>query len=161
MTSLIRLQEDNAIVRQMLQEYQRFQTIDSILVFEDLELDLVTALLEERVLFVALMNAPLSMVSLMEGLPVGTYTVAKAVLWHYHRQSLSVSFMVDEQDILTVDAFLAHQQHIQDTADDLFIHRNTLQYRLDRFFLKTGLQVRLFDDALAYYIIRHFCATCQ
>ena len=161
MTSFIRLEEDNAIVRQMLKEYQSFQEMDSLLVFEDLELDLVTALLEERVLFVALMNAPHSMTPLMHGLPYGTYTVAKAVLWHYHRDSLTIALNVDDQELATVDSFLTHHQHIQETADDLFVHRNTLQYRLDRFYQKTGLQVRHFDDALSYYIIRHFCATCQ
>lgn len=161
MTSFIRLEEDNAIVRQMLQEYQSFQEIDALLVFEDLELDLVTALLEERVLFVALMNAPLSMKSLMDGLPYGTYTVAKAVLWHYHRNSLTIHLNVDDQELNTIDVFLTHHQNVQETADDLFVHRNTLQYRLDRFYQKTGLQVRHFDDALSYYIIRHFCATCQ
>jgi sugar diacid utilization regulator len=161
MTSLIRLNEDNMIVRHMLMEYQQFQTIDSVFVFEDLDLDLVTALLEERVLFVALMNAPISMMALMDGLPFGTYTVAKAVLWHYHRQSLAIRLVVDDQDLTTVDSLLIHHQNIQETADDLFVHRNTLQYRLDRFYQKTGLQVRQFEDALAYYIVRHFCATCQ
>jgi len=161
MTSLIRLEEDNAIVRHMLMEYQQFQTIGSVFVFEDLDLDLVTALLEERVLFVALMNAPISMMSLMDGLPFGTYTVAKAILWHYHRQSLAIRLLVDDQDVTTVDSFLIHHQTIQETADDLFVHRNTLQYRLDRFYQKTGLQVRQFEDALAYYIVRHFCASCQ
>jgi Regulator of polyketide synthase expression len=161
MTSFIRLEEDNAIVRQMLKEYQSFQEIDTVLVFEDLELDLVTALLEERVLFVALMNAPLAMKPLMDGLPYGTYSVAKAVLWHYQRDSLDIALNVDDQELATVDSFLTHHQHIQETADDLFVHRNTLQYRLDRFYQKTGLQVRHFDDALSYYIIRHFCATCQ
>lgn len=161
MTSFIRLEEDNAIVKQMLKEYQSFQEIDTVLVFEDLELDLVTALLEERVLFVALMNAPLAMKPLMDGLPYGTYSVAKAVLWHYQRDSLHIALNVDDQELATVDSFLTHHQHIQETADDLFVHRNTLQYRLDRFYQKTGLQVRHFDDALSYYIIRHFCATCQ
>jgi hypothetical protein len=161
MPSFLRLAEDNPIVRRMLMDYQAFHDDGDLWMFASLDFDLVTALLEERVLFVALLDAPSSMRRLIDGLPYGAYSTAQAILWHYEHQSLQVRLAVEPTDFLTIDGFLKHNQHIQDTADDLFIHRNTLQYRLDRFAQKTGLNVRRFDDALAYYVVRHFCATCQ
>jgi len=161
MPSVLRLEEDNKIVKDMLQSYGPFQELDGLLVFEDIEVDLITALLEERVLLTALIDVPWSMVSLLQGLPYGVYTVAQAILWRYQKQSLAIKLPVDDVDIQTIDRFLANHQNVQETADDLFVHRNTLQYRLDRFYQKTGLQVRRFEDAVAYYVVRHFCASCQ
>lgn len=161
MPSIVQLQEDNRIVREMFDELGSYQEQNGQFVFETIEPDVITALLEERVLLVALLDVPLSMASLMDGLPYGIYTVAQAIVWHYQKDSLTITLAMDDVDRLTVDRFLANHQSIQDTADDLFVHRNTLQYRLDRFYQKTGLQVRRFDDALAYYIVRHFCASCQ
>jgi sugar diacid utilization regulator len=161
MPSVLRLEEDNKIVKDMLQSYGPFQELDGLLVFEDIEVDVITALLEERVLLTALIDVPWSMVSLLQGLPYGVYTVAQAILWRYQKQSLAIKLPVDDVDIQTIDRFLANHQNVQETADDLFVHRNTLQYRLDRFYQKTGLQVRRFEDAVAYYVVRHFCASCQ
>jgi DNA-binding PucR family transcriptional regulator len=42
----------------------------------------------------------------------------------------------------TVFAFLEHGQQLADTARSLYIHRNTLNYRLDRIAELTGLDVR-------------------
>jgi hypothetical protein len=161
MPSIIRFEEDNAMIKDMLSSYGPFQEHQGLLVFDDLDIDVLTALIEEKVVLTALVDVPVSLFSLLEGLPHGVYTVAKAILWQYQKQTLSIKLPVDDVDIQTVDRFLAHHQNVQETADDLFVHRNTLQYRLDRFYQKTGLQVRRFDDALAYYIVRHFCASCQ
>ncbi|MFV8115924.1 helix-turn-helix domain-containing protein [Streptococcus pluranimalium] len=47
----------------------------------------------------------------------------------------------------------AHGNLVQ-TAQRLFIHRNSLQYRLDKFYQATGLNLKVLDDlALAYLII--------
>lgn len=161
MPSILRLQEDNRIVREMFDELGPYSEEHGQFVFESIDPDVITALFEERVLLVALLDVPRSMASLIDGLPYGIYTVAKAIVWHYQKESLTMTLPVDDVDTLTVDRFLANHQSIQETADELFVHRNTLQYRLDRFHQKTGLQVRRFDDALAYYIVRHFCASCQ
>ncbi|MCY8607352.1 helix-turn-helix domain-containing protein, partial [Bacillus sonorensis] len=39
------------------------------------------------------------------------------------------------------------------TAKRLFIHRNSLQYRIDRFIEKTGIDIRQFEEAAAVYFI--------
>lgn len=42
--------------------------------------------------------------------------------------------------------------HLKKAADELYIHVNTLQYQLDRIARKTGLNPRVFEDAVALYL---------
>jgi carbohydrate diacid regulator len=48
----------------------------------------------------------------------------------------------------TLQAFFEHNQNIQQTADELFIHRNTLIYRLTKIQEETGYDPKNFKDAL-------------
>ena len=48
----------------------------------------------------------------------------------------------------TVQAFFEHDLSIADTARALYVHRNTLVYRLDKFQRLSGLDLRDFGDAL-------------
>ena len=41
---------------------------------------------------------------------------------------------------------------LKETADSLIIHRNTLQYQLDRIHEKTGMDPRRFRDAVVLYL---------
>ena len=52
----------------------------------------------------------------------------------------------------TLDAWLAHDRSAAATAEALFIHRNTLVYRLDKLLKSTGLDLRTFDDAITFKI---------
>lgn len=45
-----------------------------------------------------------------------------------------------------------NQANISKAAADLFVHRNTLQYRLDRFFEVVGLNLKNMDDLLLGYL---------
>ncbi|WP_159648915.1 helix-turn-helix domain-containing protein [Erysipelothrix aquatica] len=47
------------------------------------------------------------------------------------------------------------QGNITSTAQALFVHRNTLNYRIDKFYELTGLQLRKLDDLLLCYLIIH------
>ena len=47
---------------------------------------------------------------------------------------------------------LSNSLNISETARKLYIHRNTLVYRLDKIQKKTGLDVRVFEDALTFKI---------
>lgn len=58
----------------------------------------------------------------------------------------------DEETLSTVDKFFENSLNISETARQLFIHRNTLVYRLEKIQKKTGLDVRVFDDALTFKI---------
>ena len=59
----------------------------------------------------------------------------------------------------TVDCFFKNNLNVSETARQLFIHRNTLMYRLEKVKKLTGLDLRVFDHAiifkLAVVIHRH------
>lgn len=58
----------------------------------------------------------------------------------------------DEETLSTVHKFFENNLNISETARQLFLHRNTLVYRLEKIQKKTGLDVRVFDDALTFKI---------
>lgn len=55
---------------------------------------------------------------------------------------------LDPETLLTLEQFFAMDCNVSETAKKLYIHRNTLSYRLDRFKQETGLDVRTFNDAI-------------
>lgn len=59
----------------------------------------------------------------------------------------SLPQQVDPEAIQTLDVFLSHNLNASETSRALFIHRNTLLYRLDKWKEETGLDPRRFDDA--------------
>jgi len=59
----------------------------------------------------------------------------------------------DAETLLTLDAFFAMDCNVSETAKRLFIHRNTLLYRLDKIKQETGLDVRSFNDAVLVRIL--------
>jgi carbohydrate diacid regulator len=52
----------------------------------------------------------------------------------------------------TLQAFFEHSLNITDTAKEIYVHRNTLLYRLERIKDFTGLDPRRFDHAMQLYI---------
>ena len=58
----------------------------------------------------------------------------------------------DEDTLSTVDKFFENSLNISETARQLFVHRNTLVYRLEKIQKQTGLDVRVFEDALTFKI---------
>lgn len=62
------------------------------------------------------------------------------------------SFADDKESLLTVKVFLESGSNASLAAKRLYIHRNTLQYRLDKFMEKTGINLKDFDSAAMVYI---------
>ena len=58
----------------------------------------------------------------------------------------------DEETLTTVNLFFENSLNISETARKLYVHRNTLVYRLEKIQKTTGLDVRVFDDALTFKI---------
>lgn len=58
----------------------------------------------------------------------------------------------EEEELTTVYTFFDNNLNISETSRQLYIHRNTLVYRLEKIQKKTGLDVRVFDDALTFKI---------
>ena len=58
----------------------------------------------------------------------------------------------DEELLITIQKFFENNLNISETARQLYIHRNTLVYRLEKLQKETGLDIRTFDDALTFNI---------
>lgn len=61
---------------------------------------------------------------------------------------------LEDEEWITATAFWKHQLHLSQTATALFIHRNTLNYRLERIRKKTGLDLRVVQEAIQFQIAR-------
>ena len=59
---------------------------------------------------------------------------------------------LDEETLSTVNLFFENSLNISETARKMYVHRNTLVYRLEKILKNTGLDVRVFDDALTFKI---------
>lgn len=59
---------------------------------------------------------------------------------------------VDEETLITINRFFENNLNISETARQLFLHRNTLNYRLDKIEKITGLDVKNFEDAMTFKI---------
>ncbi|MBR4413176.1 MAG: helix-turn-helix domain-containing protein, partial [Lachnospiraceae bacterium] len=58
----------------------------------------------------------------------------------------------DEETIITIKKFFENSLNVSETSRQLFIHRNTLVYRLDKIQKTTGLDLRVFEDAITFRI---------
>ncbi len=68
------------------------------------------------------------------------------------QQTISEAFTADPDMLRTIKVFLENNLNASLTAKKLYIHRNTLQYRLDKFTDKTGVQLKDFYGAFAVFL---------
>ena len=58
----------------------------------------------------------------------------------------------DEETLTTINKFFENNLNVSETSRQLYVHRNTLVYRLEKLEKSTGLDIRKFDDALTFKI---------
>ena len=58
----------------------------------------------------------------------------------------------DEETLVTINKFFENSLNVSETSRQLYIHRNTLVYRLDKLQKMTNLDLRVFDDAITFKI---------
>lgn len=89
---------------------------------------------------------------------------ASQLLYHYllqhhetfdvrHRLTQSITAGLDKATVDVLETLFANSLNVSHTAKALFMHRNTLNYRLDRLYEATGYDVRHFYDASLLYLI--------
>lgn len=61
-------------------------------------------------------------------------------------------YIDDGETLKMIEAFVQCNLNISETSKVLHMHRNSLQYRLDRFYEKTGIDVRQFHQAMTVYL---------
>lgn len=64
----------------------------------------------------------------------------------------NVPIELDEETLTTIQKFFENNLNISETSRQLFVHRNTLVYRIEKIQKSTGLDLRNFDDALTFKI---------
>ncbi len=60
--------------------------------------------------------------------------------------------VLDDETLQTIDKFFENNLNVSETSRQLFVHRNTLVYRLDKIERLTGLDLRKFDDAVVFKV---------
>ncbi|KYG28859.1 PucR family transcriptional regulator [Bacillus gaemokensis] len=58
----------------------------------------------------------------------------------------------DKELIHTIQVFFQCNLNVSLAAKQLYLHRNTLQYRIDKFIEKTGINIKTFEGAVAVYM---------
>ena len=58
----------------------------------------------------------------------------------------------DEETLTTINKFFENNLNVSETSRQLYIHRNTLVYRLDKLQKSTGLDLHVFEDAITFKI---------
>jgi len=58
----------------------------------------------------------------------------------------------DQETLMTINKFFENNLNVSETSRQLYIHRNTLVYRLDKLQKTTGLDLRIFEDAITFRI---------
>ena len=59
---------------------------------------------------------------------------------------------LDDETILTINKFFGNDLNVSETSRQLFVHRNTLVYRLEKIYKLTGLDLRKFDQAIVFKV---------
>jgi len=59
---------------------------------------------------------------------------------------------LDDETIFTIQKFFENNLNVSETSRQLYVHRNTLVYRLDKIQKLTGLDLRTFDDAIIFKV---------
>ncbi len=65
----------------------------------------------------------------------------------------SKEVLEDEEMLTTAEAFLQSSLNVSETSRNLYMHRNTLLYRLDKIEKATGLNIRQFSDAVSFRVL--------
>lgn len=60
--------------------------------------------------------------------------------------------ILDDETIITIQKFFENNLNVSEASRKLFVHRNTLVYRLDKIYKLTGLDLRKFDDAIIFKV---------
>ncbi len=74
---------------------------------------------------------------------------------HYHSLlfNRTTARLFSEEMLYTIEMFFKKDLNLSDTARQLYIHRNTLVYRLDKVQRQIGLDLRKFEDAVTFKIL--------
>ncbi|GEN56860.1 hypothetical protein GCM10012290_16260 [Halolactibacillus alkaliphilus] len=94
--------------------------------------------------------------------PVMTYISSVPYLMSVIKDQTAIQFLIeavlkstvkDEELLRTIQTFLEANSNASLAAKEMYMHRNSLQYRIDKFVEKTEVDVKQFEGAVAVYLI--------
>lgn len=71
-------------------------------------------------------------------------------------------YNLDRETLMTIQCFFENNLNVSETSRKLFVHRNTLVYRLEKIRKLTGLDLREFDHAITFKValmVKKYLAT--
>jgi len=80
------------------------------------------------------------------------YNVNDRVKEEIKSNTLGIFDSFDSEIINTIEEFFKNNLNLSDTSKKLYVHRNTLIYRLDKIAKETGLDIRKFNDASLFKV---------
>jgi hypothetical protein len=69
------------------------------------------------------------------------------------KQMILKQFYEDEEFLHSMKVFIEKNQNTSEAAKALYLHRNTLINRLDKFYRVTGFDLKKFEDAAIIYLL--------
>lgn len=75
------------------------------------------------------------------------------IRYHHMLFNRKTQRLFNDEMLHTIDMFFTKDLNLSDTARQLYIHRNTLVYRLDKIQRQTGLDLRRFEDAITFRML--------
>lgn len=93
-----------------------------------------------------------AVVTYTEAIPYILIDQSKDSIWTDLAATVLADAAADTDLLKTIETFIACNLNVSVTAKELYLHRNSLQYRLDKFRDKTGIDIREFQQAVAVYI---------
>jgi len=103
----------------------------------------------------------LPIVEILPKINPGVYTIAsiipQIVLFNLHEARIALRNyyynLIGTETIQTVIGFIEADLNASKASKSLFMHRNTLNYRLDHFVFTTGIDIRTFMGAYSFYLL--------
>ncbi|AUJ25700.1 MULTISPECIES: PucR family transcriptional regulator [Virgibacillus] len=95
--------------------------------------------------------APKAVLKYQEALPYILLEQTDDKFQHHLSEVALQEFATDKDFLQTIRTFLQCNLNISVTAKKLYMHRNSLQYRIDKFIEKTGIDLRQFHEAVTVY----------
>lgn len=85
------------------------------------------------------------------------YNQIKPIFDEEMKKNILKDFYDDHEFLYSIKVFLENNQNSSEASKLLYLHRNTLNNRIEKFFKVTGFDLRNFEDAALIYIIVKDC----